>query len=81
MANLPDEAIQIILEMAAEEPWSGPATWEDALAEGNLRIYRFLDWQSQRVFWTLNRTALRAARFAFLVGLEVRHPLHAYYWS
>ena len=77
MANLPDEAIQIILEMAAEEP----ATWEDALAEGSLRIYRFLDWQSQRVLGTLDRTAQRSVRFVFLVGLEVRHPLHAYYWS
>ena len=81
MANLPVEAIQIILGMAADLPWEGPAEWEDALAEGNLRIYRFLDWQSQRVFWTLNRTAVRAGRFAFLVALEVRHPFHAYYWS
>ena len=41
MANLPDNAIQIILEMAAEEP----ATWEDAFAEGYLRIFRFLEWE------------------------------------
>ena len=77
MANLPENAIQLIFEMAAEEP----ITWEDAFVEGSLRIVRFLDWEGQRVLATLDRTARCSLRFATLVAWEQAHPLHAFYWS
>ena len=74
MANLTENIIQLIVEMAADEP----ITWEDAFVEGALRIVRFLDWEGQRVLATLDRTARRSVRFATFVAWEQSHPLHAF---
>ena len=77
MANLPEHVIELIVEMASDDPVS----WEDAVIEGSLRIVRFLDFGEQRILATLDRTARRTVQFAKRVAWEPSHPFHGFCWS